>query len=329
MAPDSQWPSEDEDFDAVTDNANKTKTAEMPERKAVSIKTDDDDEHDSPNDAQDESAPADGDEHDSSGDDHEESNESDESADEPAETEKADTDKPDAEEGHNDHDDADEHDHPASKPAPVIVSSQAGTSSELSSAHRDLEKGTVSPAVEAAAAQLAEEEDASMSDINLPDGPKQKSSPGRLLLEIILVMALAGVGYWAWSLSSSNKDLTASNGDLKSQVTQLNAHPEVIIQRQTNELIQKVGALMQLPKNETPTIANVSDAAAAKKQSAFFANAQNGDRVLMYVKAGQAILYRPSTNKIILVAPLTFSGTPTAAATTPGTTAATATKAKR
>lgn len=27
----------------------------------------------------------------------------------------------------------------------------------------------------------------------------------------------------------------------------------------------------------------------------------------MYAKAGEAILYRPSTNKIILVAPLTFN----------------------
>jgi hypothetical protein len=81
---------------------------------------------------------------------------------------------------------------------------------------------------------------------------------------------------------------------------------------------------MQLPQGETPTVANVSDADAAKKQSAFFVDAQNGDKVLMYVKAGQAILYRPSTNKIIKVAPLTLTNSTTPA--TSSTTSNTSTK---
>lgn len=147
-----------------------------------------------------------------------------------------------------------------------------------------------------------------------------KSPMGRLFLEVMLVMVLAAVGIWAIMLSSDNKDLKSKNTSLKNQVAQLNANPQIAVQKQTDDLLQKVGALMQLPTGETPTVANVSDAAAAKKQSAFFNNAQNGDRVLMYVKAGQAILYRPSTNKIILVAPLTFTGTSSPAATAPATT---------
>jgi hypothetical protein len=136
----------------------------------------------------------------------------------------------------------------------------------------------------------------------------------RLAAEIVLVLVVAGLGYYATSLASDNKDL-------KAQVTKLNENPQLAVQRQTDDILRKVGALMQLPKGEAPTVASVSDAEQAKKQSDFFKNAQNGDKVLMYVKAGQAILYRPSTNKIVLVAPLTFNNDAAAATTGSSTTA--------
>lgn len=130
--------------------------------------------------------------------------------------------------------------------------------------------------------------------------PRGKNSTARTLFEIVLVLALIGVGYYAYTLYNDKQELTA-------KVATLNANPQLAIQKQTDDLISNVGALIQLPEGETPTVANVSDAAKAKEQSSFFANAVNGDKVLMYVKAGQAILYRPSTDKIVLVAPLTFN----------------------
>ena len=122
----------------------------------------------------------------------------------------------------------------------------------------------------------------------------------RLILDGVLVLAVIGLGLWSWSLYNDRKDL-------KQQVAELNANPQVAVEKQTQTLIDQVSHLLQLPSGETPTVANVTDAAQAKQQSAFFDNAQNGDKVLMYVKAGEAILYRPSTDKIILVAPLTFT----------------------
>ncbi|HVX23857.1 MAG TPA: hypothetical protein VG992_00730 [Candidatus Saccharimonadales bacterium] len=122
----------------------------------------------------------------------------------------------------------------------------------------------------------------------------------RTILEVVLFVLVVALGLSTWKLYSDNKNL-------KSQNAQLNNNPAVAVQKQTKALLTKVGQLIQLPSGETPTIANVTDAAQAKKQSAFFSNAQNGDKVLMYVKAGEAILYRPNTNKIILVAPLTFT----------------------
>jgi len=140
-----------------------------------------------------------------------------------------------------------------------------------------------------------------------PQAPKVRKSRayGHLVLELILVLALAGLGYYAWH-TGQQRDLAQQKYDA------LYANPQAAVQKQTDDLLAAVGALMKLPSGEVPTIANVSDAAQARQQSAFFNDAQNGDKVLMYVKAGEAILYRPSTNKIILVAPLTTGANGTA-----------------
>jgi hypothetical protein len=74
--------------------------------------------------------------------------------------------------------------------------------------------------------------------------------------------------------------------------------PQAQGQSQTTQLQDKVAKLVELPTGESPTIATINDIAKLKGQ-AFFADAKNGDKVLIYTKAGKAILYRPSTNKVI------------------------------
>jgi hypothetical protein len=142
---------------------------------------------------------------------------------------------------------------------------------------------------------------------------------GHLIAETILGLLVVGLALWAWTVA-------ADRNNLQKQLDAVNANPQALVQKQTDELIAKVGGLMNLPSGETPTVANVTDAAKAKQQSNFFANAQNGDKVLMYVKAGEAILYRPSTNKIILVAPLTFNNSSTSTTAAPATTSTTTPK---
>lgn len=68
------------------------------------------------------------------------------------------------------------------------------------------------------------------------------------------------------------------------------------------QLIAEVSQLIELP-NETPTIATVSNVDSLLEQP-FFAAAQAGDRVLIYAQAKKAILYRPSTHKLIEVSSL-------------------------
>ena len=80
-------------------------------------------------------------------------------------------------------------------------------------------------------------------------------------------------------------------------------------QQEVNDLVTQVSKLMLLPPGETPTIATVSDVSKLKGQ-AFFANAETGDKVLIFASTRQAILFRPSANRIIEVAPLVVGNPP-------------------
>jgi hypothetical protein len=138
---------------------------------------------------------------------------------------------------------------------------------------------------------------------------------GHVLGYVVLIALVAGLAYWAYGLSTENKDLKNKVATLESQVTTLNNNPAIVEQRKTNELVTKVSALMEVPQNESPQAALVSDASSLKKQYPFFANVTNGDQILFYYQAGKVIVYRPSTNKIVQTGPLTISQTTTA--TTP------------
>lgn len=87
-------------------------------------------------------------------------------------------------------------------------------------------------------------------------------------------------------------------------------NPTEAAKEEVRALVAKVGQLLELPQGEEPTVATVSDKEKLKDQ-AFFARAENGDKVLIYTNAKKAILYRPSTNKVIDVAPINI-GSPSA-----------------
>ena len=67
-----------------------------------------------------------------------------------------------------------------------------------------------------------------------------------------------------------------------------------------------MGKLIELPKNEKPTVATVLDKTKLVDQPVF-ANAENGDKVLIYQGGQYALLYRPSTNKIISIGALNIA----------------------
>lgn len=91
---------------------------------------------------------------------------------------------------------------------------------------------------------------------------------------VVLLLIITGSGYW------------------------------IRIKKNVESTVGKVANHMVLP-NEVPTEATVSDK--EKLEGKFFAKAELGDKVLIYSIAGKAILYRPSTDKIIEVGPVVLT----------------------
>ncbi len=96
----------------------------------------------------------------------------------------------------------------------------------------------------------------------------------------------------------------------KNQLEKL-SNPKTATASAAQQLINSVGKLSVLPKNETPVIATINNVATLRLQGAFakyfYANAQNGDKLLVYAKSNIAIIYRPSTNKIVASGPYDLS----------------------
>lgn len=83
-----------------------------------------------------------------------------------------------------------------------------------------------------------------------------------------------------------------------------------VSQEEAQDLVKTIGQFMELPQDETPKLATVTDKEKLKAQP-FFARSENGDKVLMYLTAKKAILYRPSANRIIEVSTLAATSQPT------------------
>jgi hypothetical protein len=131
----------------------------------------------------------------------------------------------------------------------------------------------------------------------MQDEPRSRSFPFKILLTIILIFVVAvlvggGIFYYA----RGNKQATIGASEASDEARQL---------------VAIVGKVYDLPSGEVPTIATVSDVSKLSGQE-FFKRAQNGDKVLIYTKAKKAILYRPSTNKIIEVGPVNINNEPEA-----------------
>lgn len=74
--------------------------------------------------------------------------------------------------------------------------------------------------------------------------------------------------------------------------------------REVKQLTKQVGRHYLLPESETPALATVTDT--SKLTTPFLKQASNGDKLLIYQKAGIAIIYRPNKDRIVAVGPVSI-----------------------
>lgn len=77
-------------------------------------------------------------------------------------------------------------------------------------------------------------------------------------------------------------------------------------QGEAKALLVQLGKLMDLPKDEQPTVETVTNADQIKDRP-FFAKAKNGDRVIIYTNARMAILFDSIAGKIMNVGTLSVA----------------------
>ena len=144
----------------------------------------------------------------------------------------------------------------------------------------------------------------------LPDEPSQRG-PRRFSNQQLL---MAGFGLLVAILLIFVVNLTHDRNQLATQLDRQQTNPTATKNNEVKQLTDQIGQTFLLPTGETPTLVAVTDVTKVQSQ-AFFKNAHNGDKVLLYRKAGEAILYRPSIKKVVNVAAFDLSNS--SAATTP------------
>ena len=110
-----------------------------------------------------------------------------------------------------------------------------------------------------------------------------------MAMAAVAVLAVAAAGFFWWQ-GSSQED------------------PQVLAEREAQELVAQVSQLIVLPQDEDPVIATVADPERLA-DTPFFSKAKVGDKVLIYNNARKAILYDPVEHRILEVAPLNIGET--------------------
>lgn len=96
-------------------------------------------------------------------------------------------------------------------------------------------------------------------------------SPTVAVMTFLLCLALGTAGYFYYQYQNT---------------------AEVLRAQELADLTETIGAMLELPTDETPTLATVTDRDKLAEQP-FFRKAENGDKVLIYQESGRAILFRP------------------------------------
>jgi len=135
---------------------------------------------------------------------------------------------------------------------------------------------------------------------------------------VLLVLALAGT---LGKLYLDYQDIKSANDNLQKKGQLLNADPTSL---SDDELMSYLADRVQLPEG-TSSLATVKDVESLKQRDSFFTKAENGDKVVLFDR--EALLFRPTTNKIISFGPTNDSskasaenGGETASSTTNGVT---------
>lgn len=132
-----------------------------------------------------------------------------------------------------------------------------------------------------------------------------------VIANIVLVVVLVAAGSWFFlKYRKDHIELNKKYNEATKELESFKQDPSAVAQAEAQRIIEEVGKVYALPKDEKPTVGTVKNDNAEieklKKEQAFFANTQAGDITLIYTNAKIALLYRPSTKQLINVSSITI-----------------------
>lgn len=166
--------------------------------------------------------------------------------------------------------------------------------------------------------------------IKLPSKPKpSKKQLGKMFaVSFFAVLGIFGVlafGYTIFYTFSQNQELAKKVRSLESGGTVAGAQAQSAADEVLRQIAESTRARVESmvlipPSDETPRFAQIDDMSKVSKEP-FFRDVKLGDHLLIYQKAGIAVLFRPSVGKVITMTYVNPEAQSTSPATQPPQTA--------
>ncbi len=115
-----------------------------------------------------------------------------------------------------------------------------------------------------------------------------KKGKGKKVFLLLLSYVIVAIVVWHIQLQFSNSP----------------ERQQELARQEVQAVVDQLKEIMIIPENEFPQMATVDNAPELAKTQDFFASVQNGDKILIYLQNKKAIIYRPSTEKIVNIGPV-------------------------
>lgn len=108
----------------------------------------------------------------------------------------------------------------------------------------------------------------------------------KFLIAALLVVLVAGAGYWAWQKQSGD-DLANLSANAGAKLTD----------DQVARIVERVGRFMVLPADEQPSVVIIRDAVGLAEKQPFYKGSKDGDILIVY--PNRAVIYDPKNDKLV------------------------------
>jgi hypothetical protein len=133
---------------------------------------------------------------------------------------------------------------------------------------------------------------------------ERESNGGKKMLSFLLVLVLlVAVAFAGWSYYN----LKQTKANLEKAQTALNnitdpQKQQELLREETTKVLERVKRHILVPTDEEPILSVITDIAKLVAEQPFYKDAHNGDKILMFKKAGWGLVYDPNRDIIVKVA---------------------------